>query len=157
MLIKNTAVRLISINTKQILKYAQVEDPKTGAMTNGKVIGAMPGKTFKLLPAGKAVEVDDKVCITYAKYLRALHAASDISFNISKLDKLTGTTTVTDDDDIDTDVDTDVDANTDVDGDGVGTYGDMTKAELVEVAEAMDIKIKSSWTKDDIIEAIESV
>lgn len=158
MLIKNTAVRLISINTKQVLKYAQIEDPKTGGMTNGKIIGAMPGETFKLMPAGKAVEVDDEVCVTHAKYLRALHAASDISFNVSVLDKLTGTKTVTVDDDIDADVDTDTDVDTGVDADG-GSYDDMTRDELIEVAEAMNIKLTSKMKKkkDLIIEAIESV
>jgi hypothetical protein len=84
---------------------------------------------YKLLPAGPAVEVPQSIADT--AYVKALVKTGDVSIEQGS-------------------------ASAPVESVEPSEYDDMTKAELVDMAEAMEIEVSSRDTKADLIAKLQA-
>jgi hypothetical protein len=135
MLLQNNARRLIQINSNQKLQYRA-----------GDVVGAKGGKKYRLKPAGSPVDIPEKVCILNHKYIYLLLAANDVLGNKDELDVI-----------MKDHWGTDGEPQGDESQDDKDPYEGCSRADLVLMAESMDVDVPKSWTMPKIIEAIEAV
>ena len=117
MFLKNASARLITINSANTL----VKD------IEGKVTDVIAGKSYDLMPAGKAVEVPDSLC-NENKFVKALLSTGDIVKTVEE-------------DDSDSEVEIEITK--------------MTKGQLIDFADANGIETDASAKKADILADIE--
>ena len=121
MLLLNNVARLITINGPQEKTFDD----------DHKLLDVLPGKEYRLMPAGEAVEVPDELC--KCKFVETLIEEGSL-INKSPAGEAV-------DDGVKSD-------------DSEKALGKMNKDELTDTAVAMGITVEESMTKSDIVAAI---